>query len=198
MKKYLSITAFALALVTALFGACAYAETATEPARLARPGVRVGWNAPKDVAPSAVAGYNIYRSGSMLGHYERLNQSPVVDTSYEDRGGEAQDDALEKGAKYYYRLTTVFADGSESAPSEPVGMEAGGPLDAATLRLPEVESFTSDALGKVVYAGEEAVFLLKGAPGLTAQLDIPGAAYGLEMEEVQPGTYKAAFTVPPV
>jgi len=187
-----------LMLVTALAvtpAASRASDALTGDSTTAGPGVRISWKAPRDVSPAKVSGYNIYRSRDMIGHYERVNETPVLELAYEDRGGGGAPVGLEKGGMYYYKLTTVFADGTESLPSEPIGMEAGGAAGTPARMLPKIEFFTSDALGRVSYAGEELVFILKGDPGLTAAFGISGVASGLPMVEVQPGAYKGVFTV---
>jgi len=62
-----------------------------------------------------VAGYNIYRSKSFNNYFKKINTSiiPNEETTYTDR-------ILDYGKKYYYYITIVFADSSESAPSNVV------------------------------------------------------------------------------
>ena len=62
-----------------------------------------------------VAGYNIYRSKSFNNYFKKINNSiiPNEETTYTDR-------ILDYGKKYYYYITIVFADSSESAPSNVV------------------------------------------------------------------------------
>lgn len=153
------------------------------------PGIRVTWKVPSDVPASKVAGYNIYRSDQSMGHYTRLNQRPIQALYYDDRG-------LTRGDHFFYRVATVFTDGRESKATEPVGMVAGEP-GAAEIKLPKIKYITSDALGRVTYLGETSVFVMEGDPGLKASLDIAGAASGLPMSEVKPGTYTCSFTVKP-
>jgi Bacterial Ig-like domain (group 1)/Biotin-requiring enzyme len=160
------------------------------------PGVLVSWNAPKDLKPDAILGYNIYRSDNVLGHYEKVNSAPVKALDFEDRGFDKYSpDGLELGKMYYYKITTEFSSGGESGPSEPVGMEAGGDPGSEQYMLPQIEFFTSDAVGKVSYLGDTAVFILKCTPGLAAWFSIPGVTDEVKMEEVQPGTYKGSYTV---
>ena len=153
------------------------------------PGIKITWKAPGDVPASKVAGYNIYRSDQSMGHYVKLNQKPIQALDYEDRG-------LTRGDRFFYRVSTVFSDGKESKATEPVGMVAGEP-GAAEIKLPKIKYLTSDALGRVTYLGETSVFVMEGDPGLKASLDIAGAASGLPMREVKPGTYSCSFTVKP-
>ena len=57
-------------------------------------------------------GYNVYRSTSEDGYYERLNSTviPVGDEEFFD-------DTIEPGEMYYYNFTVVLTDLSESTPS---------------------------------------------------------------------------------
>jgi len=160
------------------------------------PGVLLSWNSPKDLGTETVAGYNVYRSESVLGHYDRINPDPVRKLSFEDRGfDEYSPDGLERGRMYFYKITSVFSSGGESGPSEPVGMQAGGDPGTGQYGLPEISFFTSDAVGRVSYLGDAVVFILKGTPGLSAWFGIPGVLDEVRMDEVQPGTYKGSFTV---
>jgi hypothetical protein len=54
-----------------------------------------------------VAGYNLYRSTSTDGTYEKLNTSLITETSFTDTTGET-------GTTYYYRVRSVDSDGDES------------------------------------------------------------------------------------
>jgi hypothetical protein len=189
MKKFLLTLSLSLALA-ALFCGPAFAVSPPGEAPAASlaykgPGIKLTWKAPADVPATKVRGYNIYRSSQILGHYEKVNATLLTDLSYEDRG-------LVKGKNYYYRVTTVFTDGTESKPTTPVGMTVG---EAAVYKLPEISFFTTDALGKIKYLGEEAVFILKGDAGLKAVFDIEGVATGLPMKELEPGTYKGVYKV---
>jgi len=152
-------------------------------------GIKLTWAAPEKVAASEIAGYNVYRAESILGHYEKINgDKPLSKISYSDEG-------LVKGKRYFYRITTVFTDGKESSPTSPSGCEAGGKPGSPTFSLPQVEFFTSDAIGKVVYLDQEAVFVLKAGAGLTATFSIPGVAEGLAMAETEPGVYRGVYKV---
>ncbi len=185
--------AFMLAAAVFVMGAILHPAMASDA-----PGVKLSWNAPKDVAADKIAGYNIYRSDSILGHYTKVNKETINGLVYEDRGlDEAGAGGLERGRMYYYRVTSILKDGVESNPSNPIGMAAGGSPDAQAHVLPNIEFFTSDALGRVIYLDEDAVFILKGTPGLEACFRIVGVTENIKMDEVQPGTYKGSYTVPP-
>jgi len=176
----------------------AQAATADQPANTdkAGPGVLLSWNAPKDLKTESITGYNVYRSENVLGHYEKINPAPVNKLSFEDRGfDEYSPEGLDRGRMYFYKITTLFASGGESGPSEPVGMQAGGEPGTGQYSLPEISFFTSDAVGKVSYLGDVVVFILKGTPGVSAWFGIPGVLDEVKMDEVQPGTYKGSYTV---
>jgi len=152
------------------------------------PGLRVSWSPPSDISVEEVHGYNVYRSETVGSGYERLNAVPLTSPVYDDTG-------LEPGVRYYYRVTTVFSDGSESRPTEPRGLEAGAVSAAVEYKPPKAEFFTSNALSKVLYRGEEAVFVLKSSTGLDVTLSVKGVVNGIAMQEVQTGTYKCSYTV---
>lgn len=59
-----------------------------------------------------LAGYNVYRSTSEDGYYERVNTTVIpADTKY------LLDNTVEPGVKYYYNFTVVQSDMTESEPS---------------------------------------------------------------------------------
>ncbi|WP_314589314.1 GH116 family glycosyl hydrolase [Paenibacillus terrigena] len=62
------------------------------------------------VTEADVTGYNVYRSINPEKNFIQLNDTPVLDASY-------QDTTAENNQTYYYRVTTIGTDGSESAPS---------------------------------------------------------------------------------
>ncbi len=66
--------------------------------------VDLSWNA----STSPVVGYNVYRSTSSNGPYEKLNASLVSATTYTDQ-------TVEGGVTYYYVTTAVDSEGLESA-----------------------------------------------------------------------------------
>jgi hypothetical protein len=70
-------------------------------------GVDLVWTA----STSQVVGYNIYRSGQLMGPYTRLNSQLNVATSFSDTNVSA-------GATYYYAVTAVDASSVESTYSE--------------------------------------------------------------------------------
>ena len=71
--------------------------------------IDLAWQAP-DSFPESVLGYNIYRSADGGGTYQKLNGSPVSQTSYTDTN-------VQGGLVYLYLVESVDAAGVESAPS---------------------------------------------------------------------------------
>ena len=58
-----------------------------------------------------------------------------------------------------------------------------------------IDSLTFDRTGWVS-AGSQITFRMRGTPGGTASLTIPGVASNIPMDEVSPGEYELAWTVP--
>jgi RHS repeat-associated protein len=75
--------------------------------------LKLTWNAPADFTGT----YNIYRSGSYGGPFEKINANPVAATTYRDLG-------LGYRVARHYRVTAVV-DTSESDPSEPASGTTG-------------------------------------------------------------------------
>jgi P pilus assembly chaperone PapD len=63
--------------------------------------------------PSAVSGYNVYRSTSASGPYAKVNSPDVAATAFTDS-------SVQGGQVYYYVVTAVDSAGSESSPSAQV------------------------------------------------------------------------------
>jgi hypothetical protein len=74
-------------------------------------GVTLSWQEATDCNGNPVAGYNIYRSTSPGGSYEKVNDSPLTGTQYVDT-------SVGSGSTYYYVVTSVDADGDESVQSQ--------------------------------------------------------------------------------
>ncbi|MBQ2594665.1 MAG: right-handed parallel beta-helix repeat-containing protein [Candidatus Riflebacteria bacterium] len=76
----------------------------------------LSWNAD---AQADLAGYNVYRSTSLGGVFEKINVGIVQQPSYVDMG-------VTTGEKYCYRVTRVAGSGDESSVSETVSMVMPG------------------------------------------------------------------------
>ncbi len=74
-------------------------------------------------AQADFAGYNIYRSNTATGVFEKINYGIVQQASYIDSNVEA-------GEKYFYRVTRVAGSGDESAFSETVSMVMPGVINS--------------------------------------------------------------------
>ncbi len=68
--------------------------------------VTLTWKA----STSKVAGYDVYRSVSRIGNYERINSSLVRELTYTDS-------SVERGVTYYYVVRAVDERGHQSANS---------------------------------------------------------------------------------
>ena len=69
--------------------------------------VSLNWN---DNAPSGLAGYNVYRSASANGTYQKLNSSLLTASQYAD--------ATAPQGTSYYRVIAVGTDAQQSAPAQ--------------------------------------------------------------------------------
>lgn len=76
----------------------------------------LSWNAD---AQADLAGYNVYRSTSLNGVFEKINNGIVQQNSYVDAG-------ITVGEKYCYRVTRIAGSGDESSASEIVSMVMPG------------------------------------------------------------------------
>jgi Cep192 domain 4/Transmembrane protein 131-like N-terminal len=95
----------------AITGSAAAASPVPSPGATSH-SVTLDWNASK----SSVAGYNIYRGGSSGGPYNRISGSIIGSLTYKDA-------SVLSGDHYYYVVTAVEGDGSESAYSNEVAAE---------------------------------------------------------------------------
>ena len=190
MKKLISALSILIILALCLEGQASARNPGPDAGTNAQadaPGIKLTWENPADVPAASIKGFNVYRSEEIMGHYQKVNKQLVKNRFFEDR-------ALIKGKDYFYKVTTVLEGGKESKPTQPVGLTAGS-LNGQPFALPEIRSFTSDALGVIKYAGEEAVFILEGDTGLNAVIDIAGVASDRKMEEIKPGTYRCVLKV---
>jgi Transmembrane protein 131-like N-terminal/Abnormal spindle-like microcephaly-assoc'd, ASPM-SPD-2-Hydin len=87
-------------------------STVTSPSSVPSHSVTLDW----DPSTSTVAGYHIYRSESSSGPFQRVSNSVVGSLNYRDT-------SVQPGGHYYYVVTAVEADGSESVYSNEVAAE---------------------------------------------------------------------------
>jgi hypothetical protein len=87
-------------------------NSTTSPAAAVAHSVTLGWNS----SNSSVAGYHVYRSETSSGPFQRLTDSAIGSLSYKDS-------AVEPGGHYYYVVTAVETNGSESIYSNEVSAE---------------------------------------------------------------------------
>jgi fibronectin type 3 domain-containing protein len=73
--------------------------------------VDLSWDEATDCNGGAVSGYNLYRSTTPGGTYTQVNTSLITDNQYDDT-------SVVPGTTYYYVVTSVDADGDESAQSQ--------------------------------------------------------------------------------
>ena len=84
-----------------------------------------------------LAGYNVYRSTSEDGFYQKLNASVIpADTR------EFFDDTVEPGVVYYYNFTVVQTDFTESVPSGKVTIMAKDTMAPDMYHTPVYQAFT--------------------------------------------------------
>jgi hypothetical protein len=103
--------------------------------------VNLSWD-----AGSEADGYFVYRSLVSGGGYERLNESPLVGTSFTD-------DTVTNGRLYYYVVTAVDATGNESARSNEAQALPYTPVGWAGHLWPPAITMTINALDpQTVYA----------------------------------------------
>jgi hypothetical protein len=73
--------------------------------------VDLSWDEATDCNGGAVSGYNLHRSTTPGGPYTQVNTSLITDNQYDDI-------SVAAGTTYYYVVTSVDADGDESAQSQ--------------------------------------------------------------------------------
>ena len=79
--------------------------------------VELSWQSAGDCDGNPVSGYNIYRSSTAGGPYEKVNAELLTETEYRDSGATS--------GRWYYVVTSVDGDGDESVQSAELGVLAG-------------------------------------------------------------------------
>ena len=74
--------------------------------------VALDWKA----SSSSISGYHVYRGGSSGGPYTRVSSSSITSLSY-------LDSSVESGSNYFYVVTAIASDGTESAYSNEVSVD---------------------------------------------------------------------------
>lgn len=103
--------------------------------------VSLSWQASSDNSGS-VAGYNIYRSTSSGGPYEKLNSSLLVATNYLDAG-------VAQGSIYYYVITAVDTAGNESGYSNEAVVSSTGSEPPPENELDEIQGLLVDLKAQI-------------------------------------------------
>jgi len=86
--------------------------------------IALDWQAAADGDGNAVDGYNLYRSLTPQGTYVKVNTGLITDTAYADSDPQLP----AAGTPCYYRVSSVDADGDESARSEMVSAALAEPV----------------------------------------------------------------------
>lgn len=103
--------------------------------------VSLSWQASSDNSGS-VAGYNIYRSTSSGGPYEKLNSSLLVATNYLDAG-------VIVGSTYHYVVTAIDAAGNESGYSNEAVVSATDSEPPPENELDEIQGLLADLKAQI-------------------------------------------------
>jgi hypothetical protein len=81
-------------------------------------GITISWQAAADGSGNPVAGYNVYRSSTPGGNYQKINTELITDTEFMDTdpgGVGASSAGGSGGGPFYYAVTSVDIGGDESA-----------------------------------------------------------------------------------
>ncbi len=88
-------------------------QSASLPSGFMFHSINLLWSAPS-TSSVTIAGYDVYRGLSSTGPFGRLNGStPIADTSFDDL-------TVQGSTTYYYEVTSVDPNGTESTPDGPV------------------------------------------------------------------------------
>ena len=110
----------------------------------------LSWNAD---AQADLAGYNIYRSSSLTGVFEKINEGVVQQNFYVDAG-------ITVGEKYCYRVARVAGSGDESSPSEIVSMVMPGVVNKNVVW--NAQSSPYELSGDLIIARDASLIISKG------------------------------------
>lgn len=114
------------------------AQSLSMQAEVTETGIKLTWEQDEF---ETLAGYNVYRSTTEDGFYDKVNTTVIpADTK------EWFDDTIEPGQKYYYNFTVVESDMSESEPSGKVQVTAMDTMAPNIYHSPIHQAFTGNNL----------------------------------------------------
>lgn len=113
-------------------------------------------------AASDFAGFNIYRSTSLNGVFERVNTALVLSSAYVDMG-------VTVGEKYCYRVTRVSGSGDESSPSAVVSMVMPGTINGNVVWNSQGSPY--ELSGDLTVAQGASLIISKGSEVRVSSLD---------------------------
>ncbi len=119
----------------------------------------LSWNAD---AQADLAGYNVYRSTSLGGVFEKINVGIVQQPSYVDMG-------VTTGEKYCYRVTRVAGSGDESSVSETVSMVMPGVVNTNVVWNSQGSPY--EITGDLIIAQGSSLIISKGTEVRVAKGD---------------------------
>ena len=119
----------------------------------------LSWNAD---AQADLAGYNVYRSTSLGGVFEKINVGIVQQPSYVDMG-------VTTGEKYFYRVTRVAGSGDESSVSETVSMVMPGVVNTNVVWNSQGSPY--EITGDLIIAQGSSLIISKGTEVRVAKGD---------------------------
>ncbi len=119
----------------------------------------LAWNAD---ASADFAGFNVYRSSSIDGVFEKINTGIVQQASYVDMG-------IKVGEKYFYRVTRIAGSGDESSPSAVVSMVMPGTINTNVVWNPQGSPY--ELTGDLIIAQGASLIIAKGTEIRAAGID---------------------------
>ena len=129
----------------------------------------LNWNAD---AQADLAGYNVYRSSSLTGVFEKINLGIVQQNSYVDSG-------ITSGEKYCYRVTRVAGSGDESSASEVVSMVMPGVVN--TNIVWNAQNSPYELSGDLIITQDASLIISKGTEVRVAKSD----KWDIDLEEFE-------------
>ena len=119
----------------------------------------LAWNAD---ATADFAGFNVYRSSSADGVFEKVNVGIVQNATFVDMG-------VKVGEKYFYRVTRLAGSGDESSPSAVVSMVMPGTINTNVVW--NAQNSPYELTGDLTVAQGASLIIAKGTEVRVSSID---------------------------